>query len=185
MSHGHAADASPKLWGLMAEFEDEEGIVHATEQAVNAGYKRVEAYTPYPVEQIFDLLHLHKNNVALVILITGLVGCAVGFFMQYFAAAIHYPLNVGGRPFNSWPAFIPVMFECTVLFASFGAIVGMLVMNGLPRPHHPVFELERFQYALQDRFFLYIDAEDAQFDLHATRQFLESLKPYEVSEVEA
>ncbi|MBM3263117.1 MAG: DUF3341 domain-containing protein [candidate division Zixibacteria bacterium] len=184
MSHGHGATAEPQLCGLMAEFETENAIIHATEQVAKGGYHHVEAYTPYVIEEVLDHLHLHKNHVALVILIGGLVGCAVGFGMQYFASAIHYPLNVGGRPFNSWPSFIPVMFECTVLFASFAAVIGMLLMNGLPRPHHPVFNVDRFQYATQDRFFLYIDAHDPKFDRTATRRFLESLHPYEVSEVE-
>jgi hypothetical protein len=185
MSHEHAGHGTTKLHGLMAEFESEDAIIHATEKVAQEGYHHVEAYTPYPIEAVFDHLHLHKNNVALVILIGGLVGCAVGFGMQYFAAAIHYPLNVGGRPLNSWPAFIPVMFECTVLFASFSAFIGMLLMNRLPQPYHAVFNVERFRHASQDRFFLYIDAHDPKFDPAATRRFLESLNPYEVSEVEA
>lgn len=185
MSYGHAVSAGETLHGLMAEFETEEAIVHATGQAVDAGYKQMEAYTPYPVEEIMDLLHLHKNHVSLVILIAGLIGCAVGFGMQYFSSVSHYPLNVGGRPLNSWPAFIPVMFECTVLFAAIAAVFGMLMMNGLPRPHHPTFNVDRFKYASQDRFFLYVDVEDPQFDHKETKRFLESLNPYEVSEVEA
>ena len=183
MSHGHAS-AVPKLHGILAEFENEETIIEATAKTVQAGYHNVEAYTPYPLEELIDILHLHKNNVALVILIGGLIGCAVGFFMQYYASVYHYPINVGGRPFNSWPAFIPVMFECTILFASISAVVGMLVMNGLPRPNHPLFNVDRFQYATQDRFFLCIEAEDPKFDPAETRQFLESLNPHEVSEVE-
>ena len=185
MSYGHAVRAGETLHGLMAEFETEEAIVHATEQAVDAGYKRMEAYTPYPVEEIMDLLHLHKNHVALAILIGGVVGCVVGFAMQYFSSVVHYSLNIGGRPLNSWPAFIPVMFECTVLFAAVSAVFSMIIMNGLPRPHHPTFNVDRFKYALQDRFFLYVDAEDPQFDREETKQFLESLNPHEVSEVEA
>ena len=182
MNHGHAQD---ELRGLVAEFENEESIVEATRKTVEAGYHQVETYTPYPLEELLDIQHLHKNNVALVILIGGLTGCAVGFYMQYFASVIHYPINVGGRPFNSWPAFIPVMFECTVLFASIAALVGMLVMNKLPRPNHPLFDIERFRYATQDRFFLCIEAEDPYFDRDATKQFLEELNPHEVTEVEA
>lgn len=184
MSHGHGATTESTVHGLMAEFDSEQGIIHATEQVAGEGYHHVEAYTPYVIEEVLDHLHLHKNNVALVILIGGLLGCAVGFGMQYFASAIHYPLNVGGRPFNSWPSFIPVMFECTVLFASFSAVVGMMLMNGLPRPHHPVFNVERFHFASQDRFFLYIDAHDPKFDAVSTRKFLESLHPHEVTQVE-
>ena len=182
MNHGHA---TPELRGLIAEFENEEAIVEATQKTVDAGYHHIETYTPYPLDELLDIQHLHQNKVALVILIGGLAGCAVGFFMQYFASVIHYPLNVGGRPFNSWPAFIPVMFECTVLFASFSALVGMMVMNKLPRPNHPLFDIERFRYATQDRFFLCIEAEDPYFEKDATRQFLEELNPHEVNEVEA
>jgi hypothetical protein len=182
MNHGHA---QPELRGLIAEFENEEAIVEATQKTVDAGYHHIETYTPYPLDELLDIQHLHKNKVALVILIGGLTGCAVGFFMQYFASVIHYPLNVGGRPFNSWPAFIPVMFECTVLFAAFAAFVGMMVMNKLPRPNHPLFDIERFQFATQDRFFLCIEAEDPYFEKDATRQFLEELNPHEVNEVEA
>ncbi len=182
MNHGHA---QPELRGLLAEFENEESIVEATQKTVDAGYRHIETYTPYPLEELLDIQHLHKNKVALVILIGGLTGCAVGFLMQYFASVIHYPINVGGRPLNSWPAFIPVMFECTVLFAAFSAMIGMMVMNKLPRPHHPLFEIERFRYATQDRFFLSIEAEDPYFEKDATRQFLEELNPHEVTEVEA
>lgn len=182
MNHGHA---QPELRGLVAEFENEEAIVEATQKTVDAGYHHIETYTPYPLDELLDIQHLHKNKVALVILIGGLTGCAVGFYMQYFASVIHYPINVGGRPLNSWPAFIPVMFECTVLFASFAALIGMMVMNKLPRPNHPLFDIERFRYATQDRFFLCIEAEDPYFERDATRKFLEDLKPHEVNEVEA
>ncbi|MXY49447.1 MAG: DUF3341 domain-containing protein [Gemmatimonadetes bacterium] len=182
MNHG---PAQPKLRGLVAEFENEEAVVEATQKTVDAGYHHIETYTPYPLDELLDIQHLHKNKVALVILIGGLTGCAVGFFMQWFASVIHYPINVGGRPLNSWPAFIPVMFECTVLFASFAALIGMMVMNKLPRPNHPLFDIERFRYATQDRFFLCIEAEDPYFEKDATRQFLEELNPHEVNEVEA
>ena len=183
MSYGHAS-SEHKLHGIVAEFEDEASIIEATGKTVEAGYHHVEAYTPYPLEELMDILHLHKNKIALVILIGGLVGCAAGFFMQYFASVIHYPINVGGRPFNSWPSFIPVMFECTILFASISAVLGMILMNGLPRPYHPMFNVDRFQYASQDRFFLCIEADDPKFNPEETRQFLENLHPHEVSEVE-
>ena len=123
MSHGHGASADPQLHGIMAEFEDEDGIISATQQAVDAGYKKMETYTPYPLEELMDILHLHKNKVALVILIGGIVGCCVGFYMQYYASVIHYPINVGGRPFNSWPAFVPVMFESVQLSSNNARIV--------------------------------------------------------------
>ena len=182
MNHGHT---SVELRGFVAEFENEVSIVEATKKTVEAGYNNIETYTPYPLEDLLDVQHLHKNKVALVILIGGLTGCALGFFMQYFASVIHYPINVGGRPLNSWPAFIPEMFECTVLFAAISAMVGMMIMNKLPRPNHPLFEIERFRYATQERFFLCIEAEDPDFDKDGTRKFLEGLNPQEVTEVEA
>ena len=185
MSHAPGMSAESPLHGIIAEFENEEAIINATQRAVDAGYEKMEAYTPYPLEELIDILHLHKNKIALVILIGGIVGCCVGFGMQYFASVIHYPINVGGRPLNSWPAFVPVMFECTILFAGISAFVGMLLMNGLPRPHHPVFNVARFKYATQDRFFLCIEADDPKFDTDETKQFLENLNPHEVSEVEA
>ena len=182
MNNGHGITT---LRGFVAEFKDEETIIDATKKTVDAGYHNIETYTPYPLEELLDVQHLHRNNVALVILIGGLIGCAVGFFMQYFSSVIHYPINVGGRPFNSWPAFIPVMFECTVLFAAISAMVGMIIMNRLPRPHHPIFELDRFRLATQDRFFLCIEVEDPSFDTEKTWKFLEDLNPHEVNKVES
>ncbi|RME50758.1 MAG: DUF3341 domain-containing protein [Deltaproteobacteria bacterium] len=169
----------------MAEFDDPEALVGATRQAYAAGYRRMDAYAPFPVEGLSEALGAHHSRLPLIVLIGGIVGCLTGFFLQYYAAAIAYPLNVGGRPFNSWPAFIPVTFELTILFAAFSAVLGMFALNGLPEPYHPTFNVERFAMASQDRFFLCIEARDPRFDREETRRFLEHLPTKGVFEVDA
>ncbi len=171
------------IYGLMAEFETAAQILEATRRAREAGYHEMDAYTPYPVEGLADELDLPRTRVPSVVFIAGLVGAVVGFLMQYWSMAVDYPFNVGGRPPNSWPVWIPVMFEVMVLVASFAALFGMLFLNGLPRPHHPVFNVPNFARASQDRFFLCIEATDPRFDREATRQFLTELHPKEVMEV--
>ncbi len=173
----------PTLYGLMAEFEHLEDLIHACELARERGFSRLDAYSPFPVHEISDALGFRRSRVALITLIGGIIGCFSGFFMQYWMSAVSYPLNVGGRPLNSWPSFIPITFEMTVLFAALSAVLGMLALNGLPRPNHPVFNVERFAFATRDRFFLCIEADDPIFDLSHTRQFLEGLHSREVSEV--
>ena len=172
-----------KIHGLMAEFDDANTLVLAAASAHDAGYRRMDAYSPFPIEELHDALGSHRSRLPLIVLIGGLVGCVAGFLLQYWASAIAYPINVGGRPFNSWPAFIPVTFECTILGAALSAVLGMLALNGLPMPYHPVFNVPRFALASRNRFFLCIEARDPKFDVEATRQFLETLKPREVSTV--
>jgi hypothetical protein len=172
------------IYGLMAEFSDPDNLIAAGRRAYDAGYRKMDAYSPFPLEELAEAIGFHRNRLPLVVLIGGLIGCVGGFLMQYYASTISYPLNVAGRPFNSWPAFIPVTFEMTILVAAFFAVLGMLGLNGLPTPYHPVFNVERFSHASQDRFFLCIEATDAKFDVEETRRFLESLEPYEVSVVE-
>jgi hypothetical protein len=172
------------IYGLMAEFSDPDNLIAAGRRAYDAGYRKMDAYSPFPLEELAEAIGFHRNRLPLVVLIGGLIGCVGGFLMQYYASTISYPLNVAGRPFNSWPAFIPVTFEMTILVAAFFAVLGMLGLNGLPTPYHPVFNVERFSHASQDRFFLCIEATDAKFDPEETRRFLESLEPYEVSVVE-
>jgi hypothetical protein len=174
---------APRIYGLMAEFEHATALVEAAERTHAEGYKRVDAYSPFPIEELHHALGSPPSKLPLIVLIGGITGCLGGFFLQYWASAIAYPINVGGRPLNSWPAFIPVTFECTILVAALSAVLGMLALNGLPMPYHPVFNVDRFALASRSRFFLCIEAADRQFDLERTRQFLESLGPREVSTV--
>jgi len=171
------------LYGLMAEFDTPEKLLAATRRAYAEGYRRMDAYTPFPVEGLASALGSERTNMSKLIGLGGLAGCAGGFFLMWWITVIAYPLNVGGRPFNSWPAYIPITFECTVLLASLTAVIGMLALNGFPHPYHPVFNVPRFQLASVDRFFLCIEAHDPRFALDKTRQFLETLDPNEVSEV--
>jgi hypothetical protein len=169
----------------VAEFPTEHDLIDAVEKTRVAGYRRIEAYTPFPVEGLYEALALKRNNVPLITLIGGLTGGLGGFFFQLWVSAIAYPLNIGGRPLNSWPAFIPVTFELTVLGAALSAVFGMLALNGLPRPHHPLFNVNRFvRHATSDRFFLCIEARDPKFNISESARFLQALHATHVIEVE-
>lgn len=185
-SHGSSATAVgvSQLHGLMAEFETPEAIVDAAERAHAAGYRSMDAYSPFPVEGLAEAMGFVKNRVATIVLIGGLLGAFTAFFMQWYTAVIDYPINIGGRPYNTWPAFMVITFELTVLGAATFAVVGMLGLNGLPRPYHSAFNSPRFDRASQDRFFLCIQSDDPKFDREQTRAFLLSLQPIDVSEVE-
>ncbi|HWY88291.1 MAG TPA: DUF3341 domain-containing protein [Gemmataceae bacterium] len=174
---------TPPIFGLMAEFQKAEEVLEATRRARQEGYARMDAYTPYPVAGLAHELGMRHTGIPLTVLVAGLVGAAAGFYMQYYMMAVAYPLNAGGRPYNSWPAFIPITFEMMVLMAGFAALVGMLFLNGLPRPYHPVFNVPRFTEASRDRFFLCIEAADPKFDRVETKRFLEGLAPGGVVEV--
>ncbi len=171
------------IYGLLAEFEAPEEILAAARRARQAGYRKVEAYTPYSVEGLAEELGLQRTAVPFVVLLAGLVGAGVGFLMQYWSMAVDYAFDVGGRPFNSWPVFIPITFEVMVLVASFAALFGMLFLNGLPKFYRPLFNVREFARATQDRFFLCIEASDARFDPEGTRRFLNDLGPVAVVEV--
>ncbi len=175
---------SDELYCLLAEFEDSEAIIRAAHSAHEAGYRCLDAFSPFPIEELSEAIGHHRNRLPLVVLISGIAGGAAGYYMLYYASVLSYPLNVGGRPLHSWPAFIPITFETTVLAAAFGAVLGMLALNGLPMPYHPVFNVPEFKRASRDRFFLCIEARDPQFRLEETRQFLQSLSPQQIFEVE-
>ena len=177
--------SQPGLYGLLAEFPGPTELVEAARRAHEEGYRRVDAYSPFPVDGLAEALGFHRTGMPMVMFLGGLTGAVAGYLMQWWIAAVDYPLNVGGRPLNSWPAFIPVTFECTVLGASLAAFVGMLALNGLPQPYHPVFNVPAFGRASRDRFFLCIESTDPKFDRYATESFLKDLHPLGVSEVAA
>jgi hypothetical protein len=171
------------LFGLAAEFDSAEAVLSAAERIYSAGYRRADAFSPFPVENLPEALGFTRTAMPTLVGIGGLVGAATGFGMLWFANVINYPWNIGGRPPNSWPAFIPITFELGVLFAALAAVVGMLALNGLPMPYHPMFNLPNFNLASKDKFFIVIESADEKFDLKATRTFLQSLAPLSVMEV--
>jgi hypothetical protein len=175
--------AIANYFGILAEFADADELVSAARKVHEAGYREVEAYSPLPIDGLAEALGFRRTRLPQVVLVGGVVGFFVGWALQYYTTVIAYPLNVGGRPTNSWPSFIPVIFEMTVLFAALSAVLGMLAMNGLPRPHHPLFAIPSFDRATQDRFFICILARDRQFHAQTTREFLERLGAKEVIDV--
>jgi len=172
-------------YGLMAEFDTPGQVVAAARQTYAAGYRKIDAYSPFPIEELAEAIGFHHNGVAPVVLVGGLLGCVSGYLMQWWIATVSYPVNVGGRPYHSWPAFIVVTFELTILFAVLFAVFGMLALNGLPMPYHPTFNVPRFAFASKDRFFLIIFSTDPKYSSAETHAFLESLKPRHISEVPA
>ena len=171
------------LYGVMAEFATPDELLAAAHAAREAGYKRVDAYTPYPMEAMVEALEVPRSKMPLVVLGGGIAGGLTGFFLAYTTQVFIYPWNIGGRPYNSWPAFIVPTFECTILFAALSAVVGMILLNGLPQPYHPTFNVPAFARASDDRFFLVIEADDPKFDRDGVRSFLSGLNPSEVSDV--
>lgn len=172
------------VYGLIAEFDDPNALVAAAYRSHDEGYRRMDAYSPFPIEELHEALGAPVTKLPLLVLVGGIVGCLGGYALQYWANAVDYPLIVGGKPFNAWPMFVPVTFECTILGAAVSAVLGMLALNGLPMPYHPVFNVPRFALASRNRFFLCIEATDPRFDLDATQRFLETLGPREVTTVE-
>ena len=180
---GHRRHAPP-LYGVMAEFENPTDLVAAARKVYSLGYRRINGYSPYPIEELSEAIGFTHTSLPLIVFIGGVVGGLAGFFMQYWIEVIDYPLNVGGKPYNSWPAFIPITFEMTVLFAAFSAVLGMLVLNKLPQPYHPVFNVPNFAMATRDRFFLAIEANDPKFKHEEVAELLKSLNAIEVNDVE-
>ncbi|MEG9432430.1 DUF3341 domain-containing protein [Terriglobus sp. ADX1] len=173
------------VYGLLAEFNTPQAMVKATVAARDAGYRRMECYTPYPVEEAATALDVHRNRVPLVTLMGGLMGLTTAFLMQTWMSAISYPINIAGRPLFSWPAFIIPAYEWTILFAGLSAAFGMLGLNGLPQPYHPLFNAPNFRVgATDDKFFLCLEATDPKFDLGETRDFLEQFRAVSVVEVD-
>ena len=180
---GHRRHAPP-LYGVLAEFENPNDLVHAARKVYDAGYRRINGYSPFPIEELSEAIGFTHTSLPLIVFIGGVVGGLSGFFMQYWIEVIDYPINVGGKPTNSWPAFIPITFEMTVLFAAFSAVLGMLILNKLPQPYHPVFNLPNFALATRDRFFLAIEANDAKFNHAEVVDLLKSLNAVAVNDVE-
>lgn len=171
------------IYGLMAKFSNDNEILAAAESAYGHGYRKMDAFTPFPVEGLAAALGRKSTMVPLIVFCAGLCGGIGGYFLQWYAMAVSYPLNVGGRPLNSWPAYVPVTFELTILSAAFGAIIGMLALSKLPELYHPLFNIPEFDRASTDKFFLCIESLDPKFDLAETRRFLEMLKPENIFEV--
>ncbi len=167
----------PKIYGVLAEFTDPEDLLAAAKRAHAEGYRNMDAYTPFPVHGLSDAVGFRRTKLPVIVLCGGITGALAGFGMQYFANVFHYPINIGGRPMNSWPAFIIPTFEMTILFSAFSAVLGMLTLNGLPQPYHPLFNVPAFELASRSHFFLCIEATDPKFNLEGTRQFLSALNP--------
>ena len=171
------------IFGVAAEFDEAEPLLDAARRAQKAGYTVMDAFSPFPIDGLADAVGMRTNRVSLTTLLGGVFGGCFAYFMLWFVNTIDYPLNVGGRPFHSWPSFVPITFELTVLFAAFGALLGMLVFNRLPELYHPVFNAPNFDRASQDRFFIVIEKEDPLFDATSTANFLRTLRPLNVSVV--
>jgi len=173
----------PPIYGVMAEFDNPTALVNAAREARARGYRKLDAYSPFPIEELAEALHLPKSKLPLIVLIGGILGGLTGYLMQYYVTVIYFPINIAGRPLHSWPMYIVITFELTILFAALSAVLGLLALCGLPMPYHPAFNVPRFAHASRNRFFLCIEAADPLFERRATVEFLETLEAREVSEV--
>jgi hypothetical protein len=175
-----------KMYGLLAKFDTQEALVSATNRVYEAGYRNFDTYSPYPVEGLERAMHLKPSYLPYVILLGGITGGLTGLLMQWFATGIDYPLNIGGRPLFSWPAYVPITFELTILFAAFAGVFGLFFATRFPQPYHPVFNSEDFNaHASQDAFYLGIEAGDPKFDLENTRSFLQNLGSSLITEIDS
>ena len=180
MAHEKPAAAS---FGLMAEFSNADSLLAAVRRVRDAGYTKFDAFSPFPIHGMSAAIGFKDRSVAPIVLGGGIAGLIAGYGLEYWTSVIAYPMNIGGRPYHSWPMFVPPAFETTILFASIAALVGMLALNGLPQPYHPVFNAPRFSLASQESFFLVIESDDPKFEAAGTRRLLDSLQPREVVEV--
>jgi hypothetical protein len=179
-----ARSLPPAIYGLLAEFDTPKDLVDAAKRVYAAGYRRIDTFSPYPIEEAWEAIGHEDRRLSAIVLGGGITGLLTGLALQEWVHTIAYPVNVAGKPLNSWPQFIPVIFELTILFAALSAVIGMIVLNGLPQPYHPAFNVERFEHASRDKFFLIVESEDPKFDRQATADFLKGLHATEVSEVE-
>ena len=180
----HATTSGTPFYGLLAEFDSAQALLDAASKVHAAGYRRADAFSPFPIHGLAETLGFKERWVSKIVLGAGITGLLAGWGLEYWTQVIDFPMNIGGRPYYPWVSFIPPAFETTILFAAFSAVIGMLAMNGLPQPYHPVFNVPRFERASQDGFFLAIEATDPKFDADATKQFLASLHPREVVQVD-
>jgi hypothetical protein len=171
------------VYGLLAEFDSVDTVISAAHRVYAAGYRKIDAFSPFPLEELSEAIGFHKNGVALICLIGGLLGGTAAYVLQWWINTISYPINIGGRPMHSWPSFIIVTFEMTILFSGLSAVFGMIALNGLPMPYHPLFNVPQFDAASKDKFFIIVFSSDKNYDPVRTRQFLESLSPLSVAEV--
>lgn len=178
-------ERSSHFYGYIAEFEEAEELLAATQKTTAAGYRKFDAYSPFPIHGLAEAMEFKDNRLPWMIFVAGIIGAGIGYGLQYYVTVIDYVLNVGGRPNHTWVQYIPITFECTVFCAALTAVIGMFALNGLPLPYHPVMEAKNFERATQDRFFLCIEATDPEFDEDQTRRFLEGMRPLEVNRVEA
>jgi len=174
----------PPIFGVMAEFDTPTALVHAAKQTYAAGYRNIDTFSPFPIEEAWEAIGHHDRRLSFIVLVGGIMGLLGGMGLQQWVHNMAYPINIGGKPLNSWPMFIPVAFETTILFAALSAVLGMIILNGLPMPYHPVFNVARFEHASRDKFFLLVESTDPKFDRTGTADFLKGLNPSEVNEVE-
>ena len=174
---------SQPVHGVMAEFETPAALVAAAKAARQNGYRKLDAYSPFPIEELHDALHLHHNKLPLLVLLGGITGGTLGYLLQYYVTVWYFPINIGGRPLHSWPSYIIIAFETTILFAALTAVFGLFALCRLPMPYHPVFNAPRFATASRNSFFLCIESEDPMFDRERTAEFLRTLYAKEVTEV--